>query len=184
MKVQVTDNGGLTDVAQATVTISNVAPTVTAVTPSSPNAIVGQPVTFTGTATDPSAPDTAAGFTWAFDAGSGFGAFGSNPFVTSFAACGTYTVSAEARDKDGGVSSPFSAAPVQVYDGSVLPPPDGPVPPDLAGVCRLGSAVVGAALVSIGHRLGSSGFARHAGVERKVGRKRMHRRRISSTFPG
>jgi hypothetical protein len=31
-------------------------------------------------------------------------------------------VSAEARDKDGGVSAPFSAAPVQVYDGSILPP--------------------------------------------------------------
>jgi hypothetical protein len=79
-------------------------------------------VTFTGAATDPSSADTAAGFGWAFDTGSGFGSFGANPFATSFAACGTYTVSAEARDKDGGVSAPFSAAPVQVYDGSILPP--------------------------------------------------------------
>src|ERR687887_1439324 len=122
VKVQVTDNGGLTDVAQATVKVTNVAPTITSLTASPTNGLTGENVTFTGAATDPSNADTAAGFAWAFDTGSGFGAFGSNPFVTSFAACGTYTVSAEARDKDGGVSAPFSAAPVQVYDGSILPP--------------------------------------------------------------
>jgi predicted extracellular nuclease len=122
VKVRVTDDGGLTDVAQATVTISNVAPTITSLTPSSPNAITGQNVTFTGAASDPSAPDTAAGFTWAFDTGSGFGAFGSNGFVTSFSSCGTYTVDAKAQDKDGGVSAPFTSSPVTVYDGSILPP--------------------------------------------------------------
>jgi hypothetical protein len=122
VKVQVTDNGGLTDVAQATVTVSNVAPTVTSLTPSSPNGLVGEPVTFTGAATDPSGADTTAGFTWAFDAGSGFGAFGSNGFAATFSTCGTHTVDAKAQDKDGGISAPFTSAPVQVYDAQVLPP--------------------------------------------------------------
>src|ERR687888_582798 len=55
VKVQVTDNGGLTDIAQAAVDISNVAPTVTSLTASPTNTIAGQNVTFTGAATDPSA---------------------------------------------------------------------------------------------------------------------------------
>ena len=122
VKVQVTDEGGLSTIASATVAISNVAPTITSLTPSPTTGLTGQGVTFTGTATDPSGPDTAGGFTWAFDTGSGFGAFGSNGFVVSYPSCGTYTVVAKARDKDGGVSDPFTSAPVQVYDGSLLPP--------------------------------------------------------------
>src|SRR5207244_8129974 len=90
--------------------------------PSQTTTVMVENLTCTSAAPDPSGPDTAAGFGWAFDTGSGFGAFGSNPFVTSFAACGTYTVAAEARDKDGGVSDPFTSPPVQVYDGSILPP--------------------------------------------------------------
>jgi predicted extracellular nuclease len=122
--VQVTDALGATAVAQATVNIANVAPTITSLTPSATSALTGQNVTFTGTATDPSGPDTTAGFTWAFDAGSGFGAFGSNGFVTSFAGCGAHTVSAKARDKDGGVSTPFTSGAVHVYDGGFNPPID------------------------------------------------------------
>jgi hypothetical protein len=86
------------------------------------NGLVGQGVIFTGTATDPSTADTTAGFSWAFDTGSGFGAFGANGFVASFSACGIYTVDAKARDKDGGVSAPFTSGPVYVYDGDLLPP--------------------------------------------------------------
>src|SRR5919109_742805 len=122
VKVQVTDNGGLTDVAQATVQVTNVAPTVTSLTPNPVTGLVGQGITFTGSATDPSSADTAAGFSWAFDTGSGFGAFGANGFVATYTSCGTYTVDAEARDTDGGVSQPFTSPPVQVYSGSVLPP--------------------------------------------------------------
>jgi predicted extracellular nuclease len=122
VSVRVTDDGGLSDVAETTVDITNVAPTVTALTAVPTQTFTGENVTFTGAATDPSSPDTAAGFTWAFDTGSGFGAFGGNPFVTSFASCGTYNVAAKAQDKDGGVSEPFTAAPVQVYGGSILPP--------------------------------------------------------------
>jgi hypothetical protein len=122
VKVRVTDNGGLSTVASATVTITNVAPTVTSLTPSPTTGLVDQDVTFSGAATDPSSPDTTAGFTWAFDAGSGFGAFGNNGFATAFNACGTYTVAAKAKDKDGGVSAPFDSPAVHVYDASILPP--------------------------------------------------------------
>src|SRR5919199_1646646 len=55
VKVRVSDNGGLSTVASTTVAISNVAPTITSVTPSSANGLTGQGITFTGAATDPSA---------------------------------------------------------------------------------------------------------------------------------
>jgi hypothetical protein len=122
VKVRVTDDAGLTSTGRATVTVANVAPTVTALIASPLNGLVGQGVTFTGTATDPSTADTTAGFGWAFDTGNGFGAFGANGFVASFSACGTYTADAKARDKDGGVSAPVTSSPVHVYDGNVLPP--------------------------------------------------------------
>jgi predicted extracellular nuclease len=122
VKVRATDDAGLTSTAQATVTVANVAPTVTALAASPPDGLVGQGLTFTGTATDPSTADTEAGFSWAFGTGNGFGGFGPNGFVASFSSCGTYTVNAKARDKDGGVSTPFTSGPVQVYDGDVLPP--------------------------------------------------------------
>ena len=122
VKVQVTDDGGATAVAQATVTVANVAPTVASLTASPANTLTGQNVTLTGSATDPSGADTAAGFGWAFNTGSGFGAFGGNPLVTSFSSCGTHAVSVKARDKDGGVSAAFAGPTVHVYDGSVLAP--------------------------------------------------------------
>jgi hypothetical protein len=62
VKVRVTDDVGQTSTAQATVTVANLAPTVTALAASPPNGLTGQGVTFTGTATDPSTADTAAGF--------------------------------------------------------------------------------------------------------------------------
>jgi predicted extracellular nuclease len=122
VKVQATDSSGSSTVASTTVTVTNVAPTIVSLVPNPTSAFVGEPVTFTGTATDPSSVDAAAGFGWAFDAGSGFGPFGSNGFATSYSACGTYTVAAKARDKDGGTSDPFTSAPVNVYDGMILPP--------------------------------------------------------------
>jgi hypothetical protein len=122
VRVRVTDGSGLASVASATVTVTNVAPTVVSLTPSPTNGLAGQAVTFTGAATDPSSPDTAAGFTWAFDTGSGFSAFGSNGVATTFGACGSYSVAAEAKDKDGGISAPYSASSVHVYNASILPP--------------------------------------------------------------
>jgi predicted extracellular nuclease len=122
VKVRASDGSGGETVTSATVTITNIAPTVVSLVPSPTAGLVGEPVTFTGSATDPSSLDTAAGFTWAFDTGSGFGAFGANPFATTYSACGTYTVTAKARDKDGGISDPFTSQPVQVYEAAILPP--------------------------------------------------------------
>jgi uncharacterized protein len=122
VKVQATDDVGLTSTAQVTVAVANVAPTVTSLGGSPVNGLVGQDVTFTGTATDPSTADTTAGFDWALDPGAGYGAFGPNGLGVSFTSCGTHTVDAKARDKDGGVSAPFTSAPVHVYDAGLLSP--------------------------------------------------------------
>ena len=129
--------GVVSPVALATVNVTNVAPTITSLTGSPATTFTGEAVTFTGTATDPSTPDTTAGFTWAVDSGSGFGLFGSNGFVTSFAACGSYTVAAKARNKDGGISAPFTSAAVQVYDGNFRPPLD----PDSVNLVTRGQVV-------------------------------------------
>jgi predicted extracellular nuclease len=104
VRVRVTDGGGLTDTDTATVNVTNVAPTATFSAPGS---------TFAGSAFtlaltnphDPSAADTSAGFQYAFDCGSGYGAFGSS----STASCpttdtGSLSVGAMIRDKDGGVT--------------------------------------------------------------------------------
>jgi predicted extracellular nuclease len=102
VRVQVTDNGGETATDQTTVTVQNVPPTATFSAPAS--SFAGYPFTLSLTSPhDPSAADTAAGFQYAFDCGSGYGAFGSS----SSASCptddtGTRTVHGKIRDKDGG----------------------------------------------------------------------------------
>jgi hypothetical protein len=102
--VQTTDDSGQTAVATTTVSVLNVAPTATFNAPSSDFA--GYPFTLSLTgAHDPSSADTAAGFQYAFDCGSGYGAFGSSPSVS----CptddiGTRTVHGKIQDKDGGVT--------------------------------------------------------------------------------
>ena len=121
VSVRASDSSGAAATDSVTITVTNVAPTVVSLVPSSSFGLVGDPIAFTGTATDPSSVDTAAGFTWMFDSGSGF-AVGANPFSTTYSACGTYAVTAKAQDKDGGVSSPFTSPPVQVYDAAILPP--------------------------------------------------------------
>jgi uncharacterized protein len=101
--VRVVDDGGLADAKQATITVRNVAPSATFTAPASSPAgfafalILASP-------NDPSAADRSAGFTYAFDCGSGYSAFG----PTSSASCptadvGTRSVGAKIRDKDGGV---------------------------------------------------------------------------------
>jgi predicted extracellular nuclease len=111
--VRAIDDGGLADVKQATITVLNVAPTATFSAPAS--APAGFPFALSLSAPhDPSAVDTAAGFVYAFDCGTGYGAFGS----VATASCptsdvGTRSVGAKIRDKDGGVSE--YRASVQVF---------------------------------------------------------------------
>jgi uncharacterized protein len=104
VKVRVTDDGGLTDVAQATVQITNVAPTATFNAP--PTAYAGFPFTLSLTSpSDPSAADTSAGFTYAFDCGasSGYSAFSSSPSVSCpTSTVGSRNVRGKIRDKDNG----------------------------------------------------------------------------------
>ena len=101
--VQATDPSGATATATATVTVTNVAPTATFTAPDT--APTGTfTLTFTGQ-TDPSAADTAAGFQYAFDCGSGYGAFGAAASAScSASTAGTRSVGGQIRDKDGGVT--------------------------------------------------------------------------------
>ena len=102
--VQVTDDGGLTATGRRRVDVENVAPTATV---HRRGAGVRRPsvhLSLTG-ASDPSAADTAAGFTYAFDCGGGYGAFG----AAASTACtptvvGPLSVGGKIRDKDGGDS--------------------------------------------------------------------------------
>ncbi len=85
------------------VTVDNVAPTATFNAPTAVNE--GSVINLSLTSpSDPSSVDTTAGFTYAFDCGSGYGAFSG----TSTASCptsdnGSRTVKGKIRDKDGGV---------------------------------------------------------------------------------
>jgi hypothetical protein len=102
--VRVTDGGGLTGTATTKVTVSNVAPTATFSAPASVSA--GFPFALSLTSPhDPSTADTAAGFTYAFDCGSGYGAFGAAPTASCPASdVETRSVGGMIQDTDGGVT--------------------------------------------------------------------------------
>jgi VCBS repeat-containing protein len=125
----VDDGHGNRNSDTAMVTVRNVAPT--AAPPSGPaTGVRGQPRTFTFTASDVSAVDQAAGFTYAIDWGDGSPTqLVQGPSVTQvdhvFAVTGTFTVRVTATDKDGGASAPASAsAPITIraaeLQGNVL----------------------------------------------------------------
>ena len=102
--VQVTDDGGLTATSTAIVNVTNVPPTATFNAPAS--TFAGFPFTLALTSPqDPSAADTAAGFEYAFDCGSGYGAFGTSASTSCATAdTGSRSVGGQIRDKDGGVA--------------------------------------------------------------------------------
>jgi hypothetical protein len=126
--VDLTDEDGtFLDRANAlSVTVDNVAPTITGISADALT-LIGTQVTFTGYATDPSAPDTTAGFEWQWSVDGGaytaFGAPGAT-FSTSFLTCGVHTVTARARDKDLGVSDPSTPDSVSAYEAHFLHPLD------------------------------------------------------------
>ena len=110
VRVQVTDDIGQTATSEVIVTVRNVPPTATFAPPAS--SFAGFPFTLSlSDASDPSTADTAAGFTYAFDCGSGYGSFG--PSATVSCPTGdvdTRSVAAEIRDKNGDMTE---------YTGSV-----------------------------------------------------------------
>lgn len=123
-QLTVTDVAGAATVSSVQVTVANANPTGTLVLPPAPPY---EGTSFTlgfADVTDAGAADRAAGFTYAFDCGSGtFGAYGAG----NSAACpaidnGTITVRGRVQDKDGGVGE---------YSGTVTianqPPTVGPV---------------------------------------------------------
>jgi Bacterial Ig domain len=126
ISVQLSDGEKLSNVETKSVSVSNVAPTLTGVSSSSQNTLAGtlNPVTFTPTATDASPRDLAAGFSyqWTIDGGA-YGPVG-DANQLYFSTCGTHTVEAQATDKDGGVSatSPQATKSVNVYDAAFGPP--------------------------------------------------------------
>jgi hypothetical protein len=111
--LRVSDGKGGSATSSATVSVTNVAPTATFTAPASVNEGSSFAVSLTG-ASDPSSADTAAGFTYAFDCGSGYGAFGSaNSTSCSTDDNGSRSVKGKVRDQDGGFTEYTAAVAIQ-----------------------------------------------------------------------
>jgi hypothetical protein len=108
-KGQIKDKDGDTRTYTANVAVGNIAPSASFSAPAS--AIEGSPFTIRlNNPSDPSSADMAAGFTYAFDCGAGYGAFGSSASLScSPADNGTLAVKGKVKDKDGGFTE-YSAS--------------------------------------------------------------------------
>jgi PKD domain len=116
---KIKDKDGGASEYTATVTVDNVAPTLTSLTPSSYLVLKGTPLGVTGSYTDPGTGDTFA-CTINFDEPTGTpenvaGGPGSCSATQTYAAQGTYTVSMKVSDDDGGESNTLTVI-VTVYD--------------------------------------------------------------------
>jgi hypothetical protein len=98
--------------------VENVPPTITSIAASVASTLVGQPVAFNATASDPSIDDTAGGFSWTFDGVSSEG----SSITMSFPSCGLHVVTAVAEDKDGGESAAVTSTAVDVAEARLLAP--------------------------------------------------------------
>jgi hypothetical protein len=111
VRVVVRDQAGNATTLDVPVNVQNVAPTAVFAAGDPVDEGTAATVSFTG-ASDPSAADTAAGFTYAYDF-DGDGVFevtGTSPVATHvFAQDGTYVVHGRVTDKDGG-STDYAAA--------------------------------------------------------------------------
>ncbi|MCK6629742.1 MAG: PKD domain-containing protein [Anaerolineae bacterium] len=119
--LRVTDNRGASQIATSRVTVLSLVPHVVAGGPYSSQ--VGNPITFSGTATDPSPVDQSGlSYRWEF----GDGATANGPTVShSYAGAGSYTARLVVTDKDGAQAaatavvqiSAANQAPVAVISG-------------------------------------------------------------------
>jgi large repetitive protein len=115
----VTDGYGNSASDTAIVTVTNVAPTAALSGPAS--GVRGQDRGFTFSATDPSAVDTAAGFTYSVNWGDGTSSTIAGPgsgvqLAHTWVAAGSYTVRVTATDKDGGAGSATQGIAVKVVE--------------------------------------------------------------------
>ena len=101
----VTDPGGLADTAAVTATIANVAPMATFSAPATVPADSGYGLALNDPA-DVSSTDFLAGFSYAFDCGTGYTEWSAASSTTcpGVAVAGPHTVKGQIRDKDAGVS--------------------------------------------------------------------------------
>ncbi len=118
IRVRATDPGGLVAVSSATVTVTNVAPTATFVAPAT--ALAGFPFTLALTGATDAAPADVAGLQYAFDCGSGYGAYSASSTAScTSVAVGALSVGGKVRDDDGGVTEYRATVQVQVTFASL-----------------------------------------------------------------
>ena len=111
------DSAGHNGSSSATVTVNDVAPTVSLSAPST--STVGTPNSFTAIATDISPADEAAGFTYSWNFGDGSTASGDSP-THWFTSAGTYTVTATATDEYGMVGKASGTIVISGTSGSLV----------------------------------------------------------------
>ena len=134
IKVRVTDSGGLSDVASATVSITNVAPTVGAVSVSPEPSDEGEQVEASAGFSDPGVPDT---FTCTVDYGEGDGPQAGTVAGSTctgpphtYGDQGSYTVEVCVTDDDGGSDCNSGIHEVENVPPTVDPPSVSPEPSD------------------------------------------------------
>src|SRR3989440_12833744 len=116
----VTDKDGGFNIASFNVDIHNVAPTATFSNDGPVNEGSDFHLYLTAPS-DPSGADTTAGFQYAFDCGSGYGAFsGTNSATCSTTDNGVRSVKGKIKDKDGGVSEYTASVTVNNVNPVVL----------------------------------------------------------------
>jgi hypothetical protein len=117
IRVQVTD-GPASTVDEATVNVANVAPTATFNAPAS--AFAGFSFTLSLTNGNDAAPADVPGLTYAFDCGSGYGAFSSSSTATCLSnSTGTRSVGGKVRDDDTGEREYRGSVAIQVTYASL-----------------------------------------------------------------
>src|SRR3989440_6600556 len=120
----VTDKDGGFNIASFNVDVHNVAPTAT-FSNDGPVSDGSDFHLFLSSPSDPSGADTSAGFQYAFDCGSGYGAFSATANATcSTTDNGVRSVKGKIKDKDGGVSEYTASVTVNNVNPAVAAPSD------------------------------------------------------------
>ena len=115
----VTDSAGNTASSTATITVANIAPTVTISGPATGN--TNTPIRFGASVRDPSPLDQISAMTYQWNYGDGTTATGTDPAPThTFTSAGNYTVSVSATDIDG-ATSVLATTTIAIAAATVIP---------------------------------------------------------------